>query len=234
MGSAGGFIPSLDPVSLAITAATTILKSKFENDAAKENERAQVNAQRIFNEDIQNRRNSANVQFQDSIQKSGQEVDATRYDDAKATRTADYQPSFNQDSLLPGQGNASRAVRTAIVNSQNRAKDQNQDAANAFAALGAYEDSALGRDIALRQNANRIATQGGFAQGALNNLKTDMDAAKTAGSGKMQIADLIGGAGSLAGAAYGSYNPTKGQTLVTSPNTYGPVKPYKSTGGWSF
>lgn len=191
-----------DPVSLAITAATALAQSHFQNQGVDKVNSATRAAQDKFNQDIAERRNIANQSLQDSIAQSGQDKDTTRYEDAVAKRTAANQPSFDQKTLLPGQGNASNAVRTAIVQSQDRAIDKNANAAEAAARLGAYGDSALGRNIILGQNNNRIGTQAGFVQGALNNLQADSAAAARAGDGKMAIADMIGGIGQLANAGY--------------------------------
>lgn len=223
-GGGGLPIPSFDPVSLAISLGTTLLQSKLQNDAAKQNSRAQLAAQQKFYNDIAERRNLANQQFQDSVQQAGQEADTQRTANAVAERTALYEPKFNQRTLLPGQGDASRAVKTAIVTAQNQGIKDNADAARLFASLGAYDDAALKRDIALKQNANRIATQGGFAQGALNNLQADQNAAATAGQGKLNIADLVGGAGTLANGLYTGYRAGPATTRISQGSqTYGPL-----------
>jgi len=193
-----------DPVSLAITAASTLAQSHFQNQGVKKVNSATMAAQDKFDQDIAERRNIANQSLQDSIAQSGEEKDKTRYEDAVEKRTAANQPSFDQRMLLPGQGNASGAVKTAIVQSQDRAIDKNANAAEAAARIGAYGDSALGRNIALGQNTNRIGTQAGFVQGGLNNLQADTAAAARAGDDKMAIADMIGGLGTLANAGYGA------------------------------
>lgn len=193
-----------DPVSLAITAASALAQSHFQNQGMDKVNSATISAQDKFNQDIAERRNIANQSFQDSIAQSGQGKEATRYEDAVAKRTAANQPSFDQRILLPGQGNASDAVKTAIVQSQDRAIDKNANAAEAAARMGAYGDSALGRNIALGQNTNRINTQAGFVQGGLNNLQADTAAAARAGDDKMAIADMIGGIGQITNAGYGA------------------------------
>lgn len=201
-----------DPVSLGITAATTLAQSYFQNKAAGDVSKANSRATQKFNDDIKERRDLSNVQFQNSIQTAGVDSDKDRMAKAIADRTAQNQPSFNQNVLLPGQNNATGAVKTAIVQAQDRAKDNNADAAAAAAALGAYGDANLGRDIQFGQNANRIATQGGFAQGALNNLQFDKEAAATAGAKNAGIADLVGALGTIGGAGYNYYKPGAGIT----------------------
>lgn len=210
-----------DPVSLALTAASTLLQSKFQNDAVSKVNKSTLAAQDRFNQDIAERRNIANANFQDSIQQTSKDSDEQRMIEAITKRTSANQPSFNQRVLLPGQGDASGAVKQAIVQSQDRAIDKNANAAEAAALLGAYGDANLGQNIALGQNSNRINTQAGFVQGGLNNLQADTAAAARAGDGKMAIADMVGAIGSIANAGYGlgagagmwgGYDPTTGIT----------------------
>lgn len=193
-----------DPVSLAITAATGLLQSKLQNSGVNKVNKATQAAQDKFNEDVQERRNIANANFQDSIQKSGEDSDEQRMIEAISKRTAANQPSFNQRVLLPGQGEASGAVKQAIVQTQDRTIDKNANAAEAAARLGAYGDAYLGQNIALGQNTNRINTQAGFVQGGLNNLQADSAAAARAGDDKMAMADMVGAIGSIANAGYGA------------------------------
>lgn len=213
-----------DPISLAIMAATTIAQSQLQNSAVKKVNRATQDAQDNFNADLKARRDIANASFQDSIDQAGKTSDEERMIEALAKRTQANQPSFNQRVLLPGQGNASGAVKQSIVQTQDRAIDKNTNAAEAAARLGAYGDANLGQNIALGQNTNRINTQAGFVQGGLNNLQSDTAAAAHAGDSKMAMADMIGALGSLAGAGYsagtsagmwGGTDPTTGITWDT-------------------
>lgn len=210
-----------DPVSLAIMAASTLAQSKFQNDAVGEVNKATLGAQDTFNKDIAERRNIANANFQDSIQETGKTSDEQRMIEAMAKRNEANQPSFNQRVLLPGQGNASGAVKQSIVQTQDRTIDKNANAAEAAARLGAYGDANLGQNIKLGQNTNRINTQADFVQGGLNNLQADTAAAARAGDDKMAMADMVGAIGSLAGAGYsagagagywGGTDPTTGIT----------------------
>lgn len=198
-----------DPVALGISALTTLAQSKLQGDAMSKVNKATQASQDKFNADLQERRNIANANFQNSIQQSSDTSDEQRMIEAIAKRTSANQPSFNQRVLLPGQGDASGAVKQAIVQTQDRAIDKNANAAEAAARLGAYGDAYLGQNIALGQNTNRINTQAGFVQGGLNNLQADTAAAARAGDGKMALADMVGGIGQLVSAAYG---PVSGAT----------------------
>lgn len=195
-----------DPVTIGIALATSAGQAYFQNKAANQVQKAQRGAQDMFAQDVKKLRDTSNVQFQNSIQQSTLNDEADNYDAAVEKRTADSLPTFDQKALLPGQGNASNAVRAAIVQSQDRGINNNADASAANAKLQAFGDVGLGRDIALQQNANRIRTQGSFAQGSLNNLQADMNKAQYAGDGAAGIADLIGAVGTIAGpvAGYGA------------------------------
>lgn len=218
-----------DPVSIAIAAGTALAKGVMENRAQSQVGKATLASQRRFNQDMDERRNLSNVQFQDSISQSGIEKDKGRYDQAVAERTAANAPQFDQRILLPGQGGASGAVKASIVQAQDKAIGRNNRAATTDARLGAYGDSALGRNIMLNQNAQRIGTQGGFAQGALNNLSADMAAAQTAGNKSRMMADIIGAIGTIGGAAYGPMSgATSGYDVSTGitwnqPRTFGGI-----------
>jgi len=193
-----------DPVSLAITAATGLLQSKLQSSGVDKVNKATQASQDKFNQDIAERRNIANASFQDSIQQTSQDSDEQRMIEAIAKRTDANKPSFNQRVLLPGQGDASGAVKQAIVQSQDRAIDKNANAAEAAARLGAYGDAYLGQNIALGQNTNRINTQAGFVQGGLNNLTADTAAAARAGDDKLAMADMVGAIGQITNAGYGA------------------------------
>lgn len=207
-----------DPVTIGIALATTAAQSYFQNQAAGDVRKAQTRAQTMFDDDVKNQRDTSNIQFQNSVQQAGQGADEQRYEEAVAKRTTANQPSFDQRALLPGQGNASNAVKTAIVQSQDKGISDNARAAAADAKLGAYGDAALGQNINLQRNANRIQTQGNFAQGSLNNLQADMRAAQYAGDKNAGIADMIGAIGTIAGPAVG-YGAGQGWWGGLDPNT---------------
>ena len=100
-----------DPVSIAIAAGTALAKGAMENRAQSQVGKATLASQQRFNQDMAERRNLSNVQFQDSISQSGIEKDKGRYDQAVAKRSAANAPQFDQRVLLPGQGGASGAVK---------------------------------------------------------------------------------------------------------------------------
>lgn len=192
-----------DPATLAIMAATTVAQSALQNGAVSKVNKATQGAQDKFNADLKERRDTANASFQDSIEQTSKTSDEERMIEAMAKRKEANQPSFNQRVLLPGQGNASGAVKQSIVQTQDRTIDKNANAAEAAARLGAYGDANLGQNITLGQNTNRINTQAGFVQGGLNNLQADTAAAARAGDDKMAMADMVGAIGQLAQVGYG-------------------------------
>lgn len=191
---------------LAIAAATTLAQTHFQNQAAKDVRKAKQAAQNRFNEDVDDKRRKAAVQFDDSVQQAGRETTDTRIDEATQAREALNQPTFDTRTLLPGQGDTSNAVKTAIIQSQDQGDAAIGDAGQRAAILAAFGDADLRKNIALLQNANRISTQGNFAQGAIPILQAGLSDAESAGDSNLAIADAIGGIGALGGAAAGNFS----------------------------
>lgn len=194
--------------SIAIPIITGAGSSIMQNKAAEQQASQQRTAQKAFQGDIEQRRNIANVEFQDSIKQSG----LTQMQDAQnqsiQDRTELSQPSFNQESLLPSQGNSSAGVKTAIVQDQARAVKDTQSAAKRQAILDSFGDADLKRNIALKQNADRIGTQGHLVGGALDNLDAGLNAAKYAGSGANNTALLLNALGQAGSSYAGSKIPS--------------------------
>jgi len=183
--------------TLAISAATTAGKTIMDSKAQKAVQKSQQAAQRSFNEDLEKQRGQANVSFQDSIAAASKPEADKMQNNAVAQRTAAAEPSFNQNTLLPGQGNSSNAVRTSITQSQGQGAEGNKSASAREALLRSFGDAEFGRDIRLGQNANRIGTQGKFAEGSLRTLQSDLDASQTAGNKYSMIGDLVNAAGTI-------------------------------------
>jgi hypothetical protein len=208
-----------DPVSLGITAASMLAKSYFDNKAAGEVADAQTASQQTFNRDIDEQRGKSFGEFQGSVEESGKTADDQKRAEAVTAREEAYQPSFDQKVLLPGQGDANNAVRTAIVTAQNEGIAQNADSATRRANLDAFGDVDLGRNIKLLQNANRISKFGDFAMGAYPVLQADLGAATHAGDKSSNIGDIIGAIGTIGSAGYDAASGAgwfgKGQPVTT-------------------
>ena len=208
-----------DPVTmtaLAISAATTAGSSFMQNKAAEQRSNAQLQAQRGFQQDLDQQRNAAAAQFQNNLQTVQQPQMQQTQQEAASSREQVLAPSYDQRTLLPGQGDASAAVRTAVVQDQNRAIEANKGRAKSQALLEAFGDAELRRDIALKQNADKIGMYGSFATGGLDNLQADLNAAQFAGSKADSMAGLIQGLGTVgtlaAGPAFDKFGAAGKQT----------------------
>ena len=183
--------------TLAISAATTAGSTLMNAKAQKAVQNSQQAAQRAFNDDLEKQRGAANASFQDSITASSKpEIDKTQ-DAAVVQRTAASEPSFNQNTLLPGQGDSSNAVKTSITQSQGQGAEANRSAGAREALLRSFGDADFGRDLRLNQNQNRINTQGKFAEGSLRTLQSDLGAAQSAGDKYSTMGDLISAVGTV-------------------------------------
>lgn len=193
----------LEVAALATTLATTAASTKFKNDAAKDVRKAQQAAQNRFNADVDARRQTAANELNNSIQAAGRDSVDQDIQEATEARAELNQPTFNTRMLLPGQGNASDAVKTAIVQSQDKGEAAIGDAGNRAAILAAFGDADLRKNIQLLQNSNRIGTQGNFAQGALPVLQAGLADAERAGDSALRKADIISAIGTVASAGMG-------------------------------
>lgn len=208
--------------ALAISAATTAGSTIMQNKAAGARSDAQLSAQRAFQEDLNNQRNAAAAEFQNNLQTVQQPQMQEAQQQAAQTREAVASPSYDQRTLLPGQGDASSAVRAAITQDQNRAIEANKGRAKSQALLEAFGDAELKRDVALKQNANRIGMYGSFAGGGLDNLQADLNAAQYAGNKYDNMAGIIQGLGTAASLAAPSVmKPYMGADLAVAK---GPLK----------
>lgn len=209
--------------TLAISAATTAGSSVMNAKAQNAVQNSQQAAQRSFNEDLDKQRGAANVSFQDSIAAASKpEIDKMQ-DTAAVQRTAAAEPSFNQNTLLPGQGNSSNAVKTSITQSQGQGAEANRSAGAREALLRSFGDAEFNRDIRLNQNQNRIGTQGKFAEGSLRTLQSDLGAAQSAGDKYSTMGDLIGAVGTVGQMAAPGIIGAKPLTPLTKiPSTVNP------------
>lgn len=190
--------------AIAVPLVTGAAQTHFQNQAADDVKSARRAAQQQFNDDVDSRRKVAANEFQDSIQQAGQQKTDQRIQEAVQARADLNQPTFDTRTLLPGQGDTSSAVKTAIVQSQDQGDASIADAGQRAAVLAAFGDADLRRNIQLLQNSNRISTQGNFAQGAVPILQAGLEDAESAGDSNLAIADAIGGIGTIAGAGLNS------------------------------
>lgn len=188
-------------VGLIISAATSAGSAVMQNQAQRKVRKKETQARNRFEDDLEERRGESRKEFEKSLEAVGPEEQERRQAEAVDQRLEASDPSFNQSALLPGQGNASKAVRTAIVQAQNQGIAKGADLNKRRATLEAFGDADLGRNLELLQNSNRISQQGDFAGGAGNVLNAGIQGAQSAGDGSLAMADAIGAIGAVAGAA---------------------------------
>jgi hypothetical protein len=152
------------------------------------------------------------------VETAGREKTDQRIQEATVERAALNEPSFDTRTLLPGQGDASNAVKTAIVQSQDKGDAAIGEAGNRAAILSAFGDADLRKNIQLLQNSNRISTQGGFAQGALPILQAGLSDTESAGDAALRRADIAGAIGAIGSAGIGAVpgTPSAG-ALINAP-----------------
>lgn len=211
-----------DPVTIAISLATSAASSYMQNKAAQEVEqqRAQTIAQ--HNQMLDRFRDKSAERFQKSLASTEKGAIEEDLGEAVEDRTADYQPAFGSADLLPGQGDASDAVKTAVVQSNTRGKSQADESARARANLDAYGDATLNRDITMKRMGDNIAQQGNFALGQTQNvLPLQLEDANRAGDKYQMIGDIIGALGTVGSAAYGNWaGSTAGRAAAIKSTAY--------------
>lgn len=162
---------------------------------------------------MEEQRGKAGQVFQSSLERVSKPIADDVYQKALQRRVEADQPSFNQRTLLPGQGDSSNAVKAAIVQSQDKGIESTRQAAKDKAALEAYGDVAFDQGIDLNRNAQKIDQYGNFAKGAFPVLGKENAAANFAGDDNFLAADAIGSLGHIGGRAYDHYAGPKSTTL---------------------
>lgn len=192
-----------DPVSLAIAAASTLASSAIQGQAAKKVSGARSGAIQAEQNDLADYRKKA-VQSLSTSQDSASRpaIDAATQA-AQQERTQDYSSAIKPEQLLPGQGDASQAVRQSIISSLGTGQAKSQDQAARKATVDAYGDATFGRNVKMNRAGQEINTQGNFAAGRANVLPVELDAANHAGDSLQNTAGLVQGIGTLASLGYG-------------------------------
>lgn len=192
-----------DPVSLAITAATALGSSALQGAASKKVNSARDATMQAEQNDLAGYRAKAIQALGTSEDASSRPAMDTATQAAQNARTQDYTAALNPETLLPGQGNASDAVKQQIVSSLSTgASKANQQATNK-AAIDAYGDSTFRRNVALQKAGQQINTQGNFAGGRESVLPVQLAADNHAGDNLQTMAGLVQGIGTAAGMGYG-------------------------------
>jgi hypothetical protein len=243
-GLAGMVVPALTSIgSAALNYSGNRDRAEAEQAAylkqLEDNRAARLN----YNAALDRQRADAQAAHAASLEASTLDNQQARLGGAAEHRIALSQPSFDQTVMLPGQGDASQAVRTSIVNAQNRAIASSASEAEKRAYLDAFGDADLGLSIALLHGGQDIDKANDFARGEGDVYQTDLNAigaatdaaladAQNAGANKRLYGDLLGAAGTVGSALYGSRPKTQTGGTVTAPKTdiYGnPVGTYRRT-----
>lgn len=211
-----------DPVSLAIMAGTQAASSIMQNKAAKSIEKKRAGVIRRVNEDTDRNRAIANQSLLNSIDRNS--ADNVVADETAAANdlTALYQKDIQTGDYLPGQGDASKAVKQSIVGEKLAGNARSMADARKQAVLDAYGEALLGRKIATNKNAQDIAQIGDYSMGRTNVGQIELASPKVNSSKWSDIAGLTQALGTGAGMAYNSgwFNTPAQDYVVPSGNSF--------------
>lgn len=196
-----------DPVSLAIAAGSTLASSKLQSMAQGKVNKARSSAMTAEQGDLANYRQKAIEALGTSQDAASRPALDAATQAAQDQRTQDYSSAIKPEDLLPGQGNASQAVRQSIVSSLGTGAAKNEDTAAKRAVLDGYGDANFGRDVAMNRAGQQINTQGNFAAGRANVLPVELAAANHKGDSLQTMAGLVQGLGTAASLGYGAKVP---------------------------
>lgn len=198
-----------DPVSLAIAAAISLgsagLNSMANNQVRK--------AQRSFT-DLENQRQDefkkdAGASWQQALMGQGAEaqIDRQKLNTERLQKNyVDTIPQRRFTELLPGQGDSSNTVKTAIINEGRAGLADAIGNTSRKAALDAYGTTGTMNDIDVRNAANNIGQISSNAGRSQRILPMELQGAQSKGSGLRTFASLLDAAGGL----YGAYTAAGG------------------------
>ena len=235
-----------DPVTIATMVGTKLASAALENKAANEVDNERASALRANYKKLDESRSKSAQSYQQSIQKASKDTSDQDMERAVAERETAYEPKMSQTDLLPGQGDASAAVKMGVVNALGQGAQKASGNAKRRAAVDSYGDVSLGQNIALARNAGDISLESKNAQGTAALLPLQLNAAASAGDKYSGMADAVNALGTLATAGYeygagegmwGGFDPKTGITWSSGhkmkapaqgpvdPNGYGPYSP---------
>lgn len=191
-----------DPATV-IMVGSKLAQTAFEKKAAGEVDEQRAAAIRSNYNDLDTFRDNAARSYQKSLQTVAKPAADISMQEKVAGREAAYAPKFGQTDLLPGQGDASGAVKMGVVNALGRGAANAAGHAKRRAAVDAYGDVDLDQNIALGRNASDIDQQGNFAYGRSRVLPYELNAADHAGDNYAGMADAANALGTIGSAAYG-------------------------------
>lgn len=204
-----------DPISIAIALATAGGSALFQNMAAKKVDKARTGVVQRANKDLDKLRDEANLSYRKSINTSTPEAVSTQMQKSGTERADAYEQSVKSSEMLPGQGDASKAVRQSIVQTLAGGDQSSRDQARRRGAYDAYGEADFGRDIKMKREGQNIAQVGNFAQGRAGLVPLELEEANHAGDGMAEIAGLIQGLGAIGGGLYGAAGGAPASAAMT-------------------
>lgn len=212
-----------DPVSLAIGGTTKVASNYFQRKAEKKVKRAREGVKARADADLAGYRDAARQNYRESLDSATPGAINAGMAAAEANRDASYQAAI-QDAPTIVNENSSDAAKRAIIKAVQTGKVNSRELARRRAAVEGYGDAAIMRDITMGRAGQGIAQNADFARGRANVAELELEDANNAGRKYADIAGLIDGLGTIAGAAYGMYGGgTPGKIIYDAPA--GPVSP---------
>lgn len=192
-----------DPASLALIVGSTLASSAIQGQAADKVSGARNSAITAEQADLAKYRKTATQALGQSQDAASRPTLDAATQAAQDQREQDYSSVLKPEDLLPGQGDASQAVRQSIVNSLGTGTAKAKQDASNKAIVDGYGDATFGRDVNMNRAGQAINTQGNFAAGRANVLPIELDAANHAGDRLQSMAGLVQGLGTAAAIGYG-------------------------------
>lgn len=223
----------MDPLSLALIATALFGGSSGLNAAASNKvSKEQARLRQAELERQQNMREQARNTFSNLLQSQSAETQAEEQGAQKAKLTDRYQQAVDRSrftDLLPGQGDASAAVKADIVRSGDTGLAKALKSGMSRAALDAYGQQGLSNTLAFQGAKSALDDISGSSRASRNILPLELEGAQGAGSALRGWANLLSTAGNLAGSAAASKIFSAGMT----PGQYGGETAIGSLGGRS-
>ncbi len=196
-----------DPVTIGIMLATTAAKAGLDKAAANKVEKKRSEVMNDANASLDALRGEARTSYQKSANAADPNTVNANIATADQNRTAAYTAPITQSELLPGQGNASDAVKQAIVGSLAQGVAKSKDIATKRAAYDAYGDAANTRDLAMTHAGQDINQVGNFEAGRSALVPGQLEMANHAGDRLKQTGDMVQALGTIASMGYGMSGP---------------------------
>lgn len=192
-----------DPVTIGIMLAATAGKAALDNAASNKVDRKRANVMNDANASLDALRGEATKSYQASANAADPNTVTANMATADQNRANMYTAPITSSELLPGQGNASDAVKQAIVGSIAQGAAKSKDLATKRAAFDSYGDAANTRDLAMTHAGQNINQIDNFEVGRANLVPGQLEIANHAGDRLKQTGDMVQALGTIASMGYG-------------------------------